>query len=395
MKRIVSLCLCVIFIFVNAPEVSAETNCYGWEDCHAMDPYDYISAGSPFYYKDWQVINSINGNARIIPFEEVSYTLGGTPIYNGYIFTYKDEGKSLVANWKGRKVTHTLNGTSIYTGMRYDMLSQPTKVKYKVGDAFDSSGFSAKFKMSSKGPYKDVMLSPEDVTFTTIASFIGYDGKKTGKYHQSLSDINRFAVPGTYRVVAEYTPMKDVVLGESFIIEVEGSTSSKKPSLHINTLPRKLDYVIGEKFKTKGFSAVYTKNGVTKRLSAKDVKFKSGVVIKDGRPFQEAGNKKVIVSYKDAKTSFNLTVVRERISSKIKIPKKTTYYVGEPFDTSGFLLEYTDSKGKRKVKAKDVKFTSGSVIYHGRPFQQAGKKEVIMTYRSAYEKFYITVLPAK
>lgn len=397
MKKMLSMLIVMVLVIGMSPISAFASSCYGWAECaETMRSYDFFFAGSPFYYEDYMVAykpNNAEGKIEINP-EEVTYKLGNKVIYNGYIFTTADDGKYLTATWKGQKTTpHKLRGVHQYAGMRYDMVSEPTKKNYSVGETFDSSGFVAKYKQSNLEVNKEKTLGPNDVTFKAYLSFKSpASGTEMPKgLYELIDGKTPFTNPGSYRIVAEYQRVPGEKVGESFVINV---ADKGKASLSIESKPDQLDYVLGEGFNTDGFSAIYTKDGASKKLTAKDVEFKSGSVITHGRPFEVEGDKTVTVSYEGAKATFKIAVVKERVSSVITPPTKTTYYVGDPFDTTGFSLTYTDSKGTKKLGASDVKFKSGSVITHGRPFEQAGTKKVEMTYGSAYENFTIKVLPA-
>lgn len=65
----------------------------------------------------------------------------------------------------------------------------------------------------------------------------------------------------------------------------------------------------------------------------------------------------------------------------LEIPKKTKYKVGEKFDTKGILV-VSGAYGKEKNLNKKLTYTtSGVTLTQGRPFQTAGKKYIIVSYK--------------
>ncbi len=230
----------------------------------------------------------------------------------------------------------------------------PTKTSYYVGESFSSSG------MVLRANYNDGTSEYVTSGFTCSKPDMTTAGKKNVKV--------------TYGGKTT-----------SFYITVNAKPAATVSSISIRTNPSKTTYTVGESFNSSGLTLnVYYSDGTSKSVT-------SGFIC--SKPdMSTAGTKKVTVTYKGKTASFNITVNAKPAAtlSSISIktnPSKTTYNVGEAFNSSGLTLTAKYSDGTSKT------ITSGFTC--SKPdMSTAGTKKVTVTYQGKTASFNIMVKAA-
>ncbi len=244
------------------------------------------------------------------------------------------------------KPSVTLSSISIRTN--------PSKMTYTVGESFNSSG------LTLNAYYSD-----------------GSSKVITSGFTCSKPDMS---TAGSKKVTVTYQGKT-----ASFNITVKEATPSVTvSSISIRTNPSKTTYTVGESFNSSGLTLnVYYSDGTSKSVT-------SGFTC--SKPdMSTAGTKKVTVTYKGKTASFNITVkAKPATLSSISIktnPSKTTYNIGESFNSSGLTLTAKYSDGTSKT------VTSGFTC--SKPdMSTAGTKTVTVTYQGKTASFKITVKAA-
>lgn len=198
---------------------------------------------------------------------------------------------------------------------------------------------------------------------------------------------------------AQDTETLDFVLNEAAIVTLKlDKTSSNDPvvswlavarqpevldikGIHVETLPDKTDYLVGEELDTTGMVVVASMSNATRAELDEEQYTVSG--FDSSKP----GKKVITVSadgkdgtvYKD---SFEVRVAEEVIeyfTTKIKVthkPNKLKYYVGEDLDTTGMVVKAyqkaSPSDATREIEVRDY-----TTDYD---FSKAGKVNVEVTY---------------
>ena len=174
--------------------------------------------------------------------------------------------------------------------------SLPDKTVYLEGEEFDSSGLSVSVINNDKSEETNVefTLSKPDTTLGKKSVLVSYKG-----------------------------------ITASFEIEY---IENKVTELKVKALPEKCKYLVGEEFDPTGLKVVSVYNGLTER-ECKDYTISN--------VDSTVGTKTVEITLGELKTSFQVVYYSNQIRSLTvtKMPIKTTYKEGEPFDPAG--LEVT------------------------------------------------------
>lgn len=177
---------------------------------------------------------------------------------------------------------------------KIEVISEPTKLKYKKGEPFERSGLSVKATYSD-GTSKEV----EDYTL-------------------SYPDMGKV---GNQAVTVEYD-------GQTISFDITVIDISK---IEVTTMPSKTEYLIGTELDTTGLtvSAVYTDDSKETITSYSLSGFDSS----------EPGNKTITVTYQTYTTTFSVTVVANTAGIRIShFPDKVYYAIGESLDTTGLTV---------------------------------------------------------
>lgn len=189
--------------------------------------------------------------------------------------------------------------------IKVEILSQPSKLKYKIGEVFDSSGLTV------KATYDDG--TSKEISDYTLSS-------------PDMSNVGNKVVTITYD-------------GQTATFDITVIDISK---IEITSLPDKTEYMIGDEFDNTGLivSAVYT-DGSKEQLSKE--------YIVSGFSSKEPGDKILTVTYRTFTATFSVNVVAEIVGIRIShYPNKIYYKIGELFDSTGLVVAVVRKDGTEK-----------------------------------------------
>lgn len=203
-----------------------------------------------------------------------------------------------------------------------NITSQPTKLTYFVGEDLDLTGLAVKAIYSLHEEEVDV----DDVAVT------GFD---------SASAVNDQVVTITYA-------------GKTATFKVNIINKSVE-SIAIKTNPTKVNYYVGDAIDVAGgeIEVSYDDNSTdTIELSHIDVSV-------TGFDSTTAGEKEVIVTYKEKTTTFNVMVYVKVVKSIeiITNPTKVTYFVGESLNINGLEVKAIYDLHEEEVDNSELSFT--------------------------------------
>lgn len=233
---------------------------------------------------------------------------------------------------------------------KLEITHMPTKVKYLIGEAFDSTGLvvTAYYNNNTSGL---VPIGSIDSSFPNILTKRG-NNTITFEFDEQSASF-------------------DVL-----VIDIDG--------IEIETLPRKLKYYSGDSFDSTGLSILVKYTDGTSEIKT------TGYEV-SGFDSSSAGEKTVTVTYKaptvlasTRTASFTVTVVDVSEIEVNTFPEKTEFLSGESFDSTGLsiLVKYTDGTSETKTTGFEVSgFDSSSV----------GEKTITVTYKTHTATFKVTV----
>ncbi len=343
--------------------------------------YDYpkktnYRKGEGFDTTGLNVVSVIDGR-EISANDKITFYISkknGVQLTQGRKFT--TTGKKVVElRYEGKKVaTYTINVTDLKEGV--NILAYPTKTAYKVGEGFDTTGLNAVYY--SKGKSTDIN---KKITF--------YVSKINGV---QLTQGRKFTTTGKKVVELRYNGKKVA----TYTINVaEAMTDGVK----IQAYPTKTVYKFAEGFDISGLKAVYRVNGVETNINDKITFYTSNTVeLTSGRLFTTSGKKEVELRYEGKKVGKYTINVASASKNDIKVlsyPTKTTYKVGEGFDSKGLNVVYSANGVEMNVTDRIklyIKKINGVQLTQGRKFQTTGTKVVEIRYEGkAVGTYTITV----
>ena len=233
---------------------------------------------------------------------------------------------------------------------KLEITHMPSKVKYLIGEAFDSAGLvvTAYYNNNTSGL---VPIGSIDSSFPNILTKRG-NNTITFEFDEQSASFDVLA------------------------IDIDG--------IEIETLPRKLKYYSGDSFDSTGLSILVKYTDGTSEIKT------TGYEV-SGFDSSSAGEKTVTVTYKaptvlasTRTTSFTVTVVDVSEIQVNTLPEKTEFLSGDSFDSTGLsiLVKYTDGTSEIKTSGFELSgFDSSSV----------GEKTITVTYKTHTATFKVTV----
>ncbi|MDE5830579.1 MAG: bacterial Ig-like domain-containing protein [Clostridia bacterium] len=230
-------------------------------------------------------------------------------------------------------------------------ITPPTKVDYLYGDSLNLAG--GKITITSKsGSEETVLLTDSRVTISNYSKTtlgeqtvdVLLDGDKVGEFTVTVDNyIKEFKVIAPAKTNYEWGEELDLYGGKVQIIMADGSVDEEA------------------------------------NLSGDMV---------DGYDKTKEGSQKITVQYKGYTGTFNVTVVDEIKSIRIKtLPDKTEYDYGEDIDVTGATIEVTKSSGVTVIPV------TRDMIKDYNP-NKSGSQIVTVEYKGAKDTFIVVVGPA-
>ena len=229
--------------------------------------------------------------------------------------------------------------------------TKPKQIKYYQGDSLNTSGLSLE-------------LLYDDGTKNIITS--GYEVEPI-----------KLNTPGEQTITVKYSN-KSTTFTVSVIKEEISSISIKH-------LPKQVTYYVGDTFKSEGLILNINKNsGYVEEITTGYT-----LSIQENSKLTKEGTHKVIVTYNNIQTSFNIEVKTVKKDSLILLsrPNKTSYIVGEPLELDGLKLEYIDLKGNKK----EVLSEYNTSLKNGTTLNKKGTITIVVEYNKKKVNFEIEV----
>lgn len=236
---------------------------------------------------------------------------------NGYVVTGFDSSVpgtcTISVNFNGKSNTIDLIINPL-TATTLEIKYLPAKTDYYIGDNFDPEGFvvTAEYNYG----YKTLDLTSDKYAFSI------QDATVTQSVYESVYTFNTSGIK-TVEVISTET----FTTKTSFDVSV---SDAEITGLEITKQPKKTLYFIGDELDLNGM-VVYAKYSDNNQ-----VRLMRGEYTVSSFDTASPGDKVVTVSHK-GKTAYLPVVVKEKELVGIKITNypKTTYYVGEDFDSQG------------------------------------------------------------
>lgn len=272
--------------------------------------------------------------------------------YSVNISELKEVGtQKVTVTYKKKTVSFTVNVKDISI-QSIKVKELPNKTNYFVGDSFSSKGLKIVTVMSNS-----------------------YENEITKGYSLSIDDGAKLTNVGVIPVTVKYKEFTS-----SFNIVV----SNKVPeTLYIEKNPNDMVYAVGEKFNSNGLVVKYINStGKTSEVKNYTLSITDGTILSNG------GTHEVEVRYNNRVAKFSIVVMNV---SKLYINEsdiKTTYKIGEAFDTENLKVIAEYSNGTKEVLDNQYKIIVDDG--NGNTFSTPGNKVVTISYGDA--KTSITVL---
>ena len=300
-------------------------------------------------YDTWGISFGANGAATVL---NAGYTTASR--YMEYYAKYSEYTTFTTASLVYLYVeneTKTVSSLSV--------TNQPTKTSYFVGDTLDTNGLI-------------ITAHYGDGTTSNVTSLCSYSP-------------TTFTSAGTQTITASYGGQT-----ASFFASVAANALS---SITISSTPSTTAYHVGDAFVSTGLVVTATfASG-----STSDVTNLCTLDPTNGSVFSSAGTHMITVSYTSGmvtKTAnFTVTVTTAPTLSSIAVtsqPNKTSFIVGETFDTTGLEITgtYNDSSTADVTSSCTLSPASGSTL------NNAGTLTVLVTYLDKTATFTVTVAAA-
>ncbi len=296
-----------------------------------------------------------------------------------------------------------------HTVVAFDVYSDPDRTDYIVGETVDLTGFSAR------------ML--------TSAGFVqqNLEGKENASFEENyFISKNNVKVTVTPKVLLD-EGKTDVIItaGEAkYIFTVNVEADPDMPcGLDVISLPKKLEYTVGDTIDLTGFSAtIVTGNGyATDKLKGSGSTFAKNSYLEYYKitptvtpvKFDKAGSIKVVITVGSVQESFTVKVNEAENEDDDKLvgmtidskPKKLEYTVGDTIDLTGFSATLVTGNGYAtdKLKGSGSTFAKNSYLEYYKitptvspaKFDKAGSIKVVITVGSVQEGFTVKVNEAE
>lgn len=230
-------------------------------------------------------------------------TIGSGAFYNTNLTTIRiNQTKDTISGAPWSATNATVEWLIKIT--KIEIISKPSKLKYKKDETFDSSG------MTVKATYSDG--TSKEISDYTLSS-------------PDMSSIGNKTVTITY---GDQTTSFDILVIDISKIEVA-------------TMPSKTEYPKGDAFNTTGLSILvkYT-DGTSETIT-------TGFEV-SGFDSGSVGEKTITVTYKTHTTIFKVTVYDLSGIRITSFPSKVYYKIGETFDPSGLTVAEVRQDGTEK-----------------------------------------------
>lgn len=279
--------------------------------------------------------------------------LGGTDVIVTGFDNTKTGTQQLTISFAAQSVTFNVEVNALVCE-KVELISQPAKTTYYIGDKFDPLGMVVSATFNS-GETKQLEASqymisyPDTSTAGDKFAYINYYGNRK---LDSLAKVSVTVLPD----------------------ELKG--------LEVSKAPTKTVYYIGDSFDAKGMiiKALYNEKVLLTNTEYTVGKLDSAT----------PGDKKVVVTYKGKTVEVPVTVKQKQVSGiEVTTLPKTTYTIGEKFDSTGIVISKVFDNGTKEA-IKDYTLETKAV-----DTAKAGIYKVIVTAKDGITSFNVAIRAAK
>ncbi len=230
--------------------------------------------------------------------------------------------------------------------------TNPNKTSYYVGDNFNSKGLVLKYTHGNQNDPTVDEIPASSITITDGTNLKQSQTYVTAKYNNLTV---RVPITVSARPVVEMTP-----------------------TLTIKTNPNKTSYYVGDNFNSKGLVLTYThgdqSNPTVDTIQASSITITDGTNLKQNQTY-------VTAKYNDLTVRVPITVSARPViemtpTLTIKTnPSKTSYYVGDNFNSKGLVLTYTHGDQSNPtvdtIQASSITITDGTNLKENQTYVTA------------------------
>ena len=251
--------------------------------------------------------------------------------------------QTVTVTYDGQTTTFEVNVIKV-VAVNIEMVKNPSKVDYLVGEVLDTAGLTLK-----------VTYNNGDVETVT---------------NGFICAPEEFTSAGEHTITVTY---------EDCTTTFKAFSTAVLTGISVKTKPSKLDYFEGEELNTAGMVVTAYYNDNTTVDLTDSFTCAPGLL-------ETPGKQAVTVTYEGATTTFEVNVIKvviDRIEIKTQ-PVKTEYFTGDSLDTTGLTLDVIYNNGN--VETVDKGFECDYNI-----FGTAGRKNVVVTYNEKTTEFSVNV----
>ena len=367
-----------VSVYANAITwgINAATNCYNVETIGVVDTetssfefggFSYVSASNCYYLNN---CNTSTSGATSLTDEQMS----DENYFNGFDFSNVWTVNKNFEYPYPQLRDNMQNGNKKIDTIEFNEV--PSKTNYFLGDDFKVDGSITVYYVDNTSENIDItknMLSGYDLSSTGEQTVTVTYRNKTLTYNINVTvkpkvvDVSLITLPdktefvrgtkpdytgGSVRIAYDNGTIEFVPLTSSNITGVDINNSGTYDATYtyegfsvsfkvkvvpvkiigilVNSLPKKTDYIEGQKLDTKGLDIVTLRNdGYKESINDYELQYDN-----------TAGTQTVTVKYKDFTTKFNINFAKKKIEELAitSKPNKMSYYSGEKFDRTGMVI---------------------------------------------------------
>lgn len=207
----------------------------------------------------------------------------------------------------------------------------PAKTEYYIGDIFDAQGFVV--TATYNDGYKIMELTDDQYYFSV-------EGKKINENGYVFEKSGTIYVTVTSKETPEQSITFPVIIKQTNLVELE-----------MRNAPAQTIYFIGDKINLAGME-IYAKYS-----DDTEVRLMTDEYEVTGFDTTRAGKNNITIVHKGVKANFPLTIkVKEVEGIEVSSYPKTTYYIGENFDSKGIVVSKVYDNSEREPLT-DVAYT--------------------------------------
>ena len=230
--------------------------------------------------------------------------------------------------------------------------TNPTKTSYYVGDNFNSAGLVLNYTHGNQNAPTVDAIPASSITITDGTNLKQNQTYVTAKYNNLTV---RVPITVSQRPVVEMTP-----------------------TLTIKTNPTKTSYYVGDNFNSAGLVLNYThgdqSNPTVDTIPASSITITDGTNLKQNQTYVTAKYNNLTVRVPITVAARPIVEMTPTLTIKTN-PTKTSYYVGDNFNSAGLVLNYTHGDQSNPtvdtIQASSITITDGTSLKENQTYVTA------------------------